>query len=76
MKSSDASERPTYAVATGIIRIVAAIFRDENTILTISSAAQHYGISEVCLSLPNKVKSNGADHIMSLTPGSKPPASP
>ncbi len=55
-----------YAVATGVVRIVEAILRDENTLLTISSPAQHYGISEVCLSLPTKVNRKGADHILNL----------
>jgi len=55
-----------YAVATGIICIVEAILPDENTILTMSRAAQRYGISEVCLSLATKVNRNGADHILHL----------
>jgi L-lactate dehydrogenase len=55
-----------YAVATGVVRIVEAILRDENTLLTISSPTQHYGISEVCLSLPTKVNRKGADHILHL----------
>ena len=49
-----------YAVATGVVRIVEAILRDENTLLIISSPTQHYGISEVCLSLPTKVNRKGS----------------
>lgn len=56
----------SYAVATGLVRVVRAILRDENVLLTVSSAAQHYGISEVCLSLPTKVNHNGADQILHL----------
>jgi L-lactate dehydrogenase len=55
-----------YAVATGVVRIVEAILRDENSLLTISSPTQHYGIIEVCLSLPTKVNRRGADHILHL----------
>ena len=55
-----------YAVATGMVRIVEAILRDENALLTVSSLAAHYGINEVCLSLPTKVNRNGADHILQL----------
>lgn len=55
-----------YAVAAGVVCIVEAILRDENTLLTVSSLAAHYGISEVCLSLPTKVNRNGADHILQL----------
>ncbi len=55
-----------YAVATGVVRIVEAILRDENTLLTVSSLASHYGISEVCVSLPTKLNRNGAAHILQL----------
>jgi L-lactate dehydrogenase len=56
----------SYALATAVVRIVQAILRNENTILTVSSVARHYGISEVCLSLPTKVNRNGADQILHL----------
>jgi L-lactate dehydrogenase len=55
-----------YAVATGVVRIVEAILRDENTLLTVSCLASHYGISEVCVSLPTKLNRNGAAHILQL----------
>ena len=55
-----------YAVATGLVRIVEAILRDENTLLTVSSLASHYGVSEVCLSLPTKLNRSGAAHILQL----------
>jgi L-lactate dehydrogenase len=60
-------KRGTYfAGATGVVRIVEAILRDENTLLTVSSLASHYGISEVCLSLPTKVNRSGSAHILQL----------
>lgn len=55
-----------YTVAAGLVRIIEAIFGDENTLLTVSSLAAHYGISEVCLSLPTKINRNGADRILQL----------
>jgi L-lactate dehydrogenase len=55
-----------YAVAAGLVRIIEAILRDENTILTVSTLAAHYGISEVCVSLPTKVNCKGADQILHL----------
>ena len=55
-----------YAVAAGLVRTIEAILRDENTILTVSTLAAHYGISEVCVSLPTKVNRKGADQILHL----------
>ena len=55
-----------YAVAAGLVHIIEAILRDENTILTVSTLAAHYGISDVCLSLPTKVNRKGADQIFHL----------
>lgn len=42
-----------YAVALAVERILEAIVRDENSVLTVSSLVKdYYGISDVCLSLP------------------------
>ncbi len=56
-----------YAVALTIRRIVEAILRDENSILTVSSlVAGIYGLEEVCLSLPTIVNSRGICNVLEL----------
>lgn len=49
-----------YAVALGVLRIIEAILRNESSILTISSYLDdYYGLSNVCLSVPTLVGSDG-----------------
>ncbi|MGM0502893.1 MAG: L-lactate dehydrogenase [Bacillota bacterium] len=56
-----------YAVSLAAARIVRSILRDENSILTISSLmAGHYGIEDICLSLPTIVNSSGVNKILNL----------
>ena len=45
-----------YAVAAGLVRIVEAILRDQQTVLSVSSLVPDaYGVGEICLSLPTVV---------------------
>jgi L-lactate dehydrogenase len=56
-----------YAVAAGLMRIVEAILRDQNTVLSVSSLVNGiYGISEVCLSLPTIVNRNGIHKVLKV----------
>jgi len=56
-----------YAVALAVRRIVEAITRDENSILTVSSLLEgQYGISDVCLSVPTIVNRNGVERILDI----------
>jgi L-lactate dehydrogenase len=56
-----------YAVAAGITRIVEAILRDQNTVLSVSSyISGYYGIDNVCLSLPTVVDRGGIENILRL----------
>lgn len=56
-----------YAVALAVRRIVEAIVRDENSILTVSSILEgQYGIDDVCLSVPTIVNRNGIDKILNV----------
>jgi L-lactate dehydrogenase len=56
-----------YAVALAVRRIVEAILRDENSILTVSSLLEgEYGLQDICLSLPSIVNSNGIEKIMDV----------
>ena len=50
-----------YAVATGMIRIVEAILRDQDTVLSVSSLIEnYYGINDVFLSLPSVIDRGGS----------------
>lgn len=56
-----------YAVATGIVRIVEAILRDQGTVLSVSSLIEHYyDIDDVFLSLPSVVDGGGVERILRL----------
>lgn len=56
-----------YAVALAVRRIVEAIVRDENSILTVSSMIQgNYGLNDICLSLPTVVNRNGIGRIIDI----------
>lgn len=57
-----------YAVALAVRRIVEAIVRNENSILTVSSLMEgNFGIHDVCLSLPSIVNSKGIEKILDIT---------
>ena len=56
-----------YAVAAGLIRITAAILRDQNTVFSVSTLIRdYYGISNVCLSLPAVLNRGGVDRVLRL----------
>jgi L-lactate dehydrogenase len=56
-----------YAIASGLLRLVEAILRDQSTVLTVSSLIdQQYGISDVCLSLPSIVDRGGIEKVINL----------
>lgn len=56
-----------YAVALAVRRIVEAIFRNENSILTVSSPLTgQYGVTDVALSLPSIVGQSGVVKVLDL----------
>lgn len=56
-----------YAVALAVRRIVEAIVRDENSILTVSSLMEgYYGLNDVCLSLPTVVNRTGISRVLDV----------
>jgi L-lactate dehydrogenase len=56
-----------YAVATGLLRIVEAILRDQGTVLSVSSLIDdYYDISDVFFSLPTIVDRGGVERILRL----------
>jgi L-lactate dehydrogenase len=56
-----------YAIAAGLVNIVASILRNQNTVLTVSSFIDdYYGIRNVCLSLPTVVNRTGIREVLRL----------
>jgi L-lactate dehydrogenase len=56
-----------YAVAAGLMRIVEAVLRDQRTVLSVSSLIRgHYGLEDVCLSLPTVVRRRGVERVLKL----------
>ena len=56
-----------YAVAQGLLRIVEAVLRDQNTVLSVSTLIEgYYEIRDVYLSLPCVIGRNGVDRHLSL----------
>ena len=60
-------EATYYAVGLTVKRIVEAILRDEDSILTVSSLVEGlYGLNDVCLSLPTIVNAEGIKHVLEV----------
>lgn len=56
-----------YAVASGVIRIVEAILRDQSTVLSVSSLIEdYYGLDDVFFSLPTVIDQGGVERILRL----------
>lgn len=57
-----------YAIALAIRKIVEAILRDENSILTVSSLLKgEYGISDIYMGIPSIVGSNGVKKVLEIS---------
>ena len=56
-----------YAVALAVRRIVEAIVRNENAILTVSSLLEgEYGLEDICLGVPTQVNGDGIARIIKV----------
>lgn len=56
-----------YAVALAVRRIVEAIVRNENSIMTVSSLLEgQYGLNDIFLSVPTIVNKDGIDRILDV----------
>lgn len=56
-----------YAIAESVKRIVAAIVRDENTILPVSAPVDgHYGLEDVYMSLPCIINKSGIKQVLEI----------
>jgi L-lactate dehydrogenase len=55
----------SYAVALSLVRIVGAILRGQNSVLTVSTLVEgEFGLNDVCLSLPCMVSKEGAHTVL------------
>jgi L-lactate dehydrogenase len=56
-----------YAVANGLLRIVEAVLRDQDTVLSLSSYINGpYGIKDLYISVPCVVGRQGVNHLMNI----------
>ena len=56
-----------FAIGLSVTRIAEAIFRDENTILTVSSLfTGQYGIDGMYLAIPTIINSNGGSKVLDI----------
>jgi L-lactate dehydrogenase len=56
-----------YAIGLGLLTIVEAILRDQNTVLTVSSPMNgQYGVEGISLSLPTIVGRQGVEEVLAL----------
>jgi L-lactate dehydrogenase len=56
-----------FAIAVALTRIVEAVVRDEASVLTVSTLVEgHYGIRDVCLSLPAIVDRTGVRRVLPI----------
>jgi L-lactate dehydrogenase len=56
-----------YGVASGLVRITAAILRDQNTVFSVSTLIRdYYGIGDVCFSLPTVLNKAGVDRVLRI----------
>lgn len=56
-----------YAIGLGLLHIVEAIVREQNTIMTVCAPMDgHYGISDMCISVPMVVGMDGVEKILDI----------
>ncbi len=56
-----------YAIAQSAKRIVKSIVSDEKSILPVSTyLVGHYGINDICLSVPAVIGRNGVEHVLDI----------
>ncbi|KAL2753789.1 hypothetical protein ACRALDRAFT_1043971 [Sodiomyces alcalophilus JCM 7366] len=55
-----------YGIASGLLRIVQAIVRNENTLLPVSCVGSYAGVDDVALSVPRKVNRDGCRDAVPL----------
>jgi len=61
-----------YAIGLGLLSIVEAILGNHRTVLCVSTLMTgHYGVRDICLSLPCVVGANGIEEVLTVTMSSE-----
>ena len=56
-----------YAIASGLLRLVEAVLRDQATVFSVSVLQSgQYGVEDICLSLPAVIGRGGISHIIQI----------
>ncbi len=56
-----------YAIAQSAKRIIKSIVSDEKSILPVTTYLDnHYGLSDICLSVPSVIGRNGVEHVLDI----------
>lgn len=56
-----------FAIAAALTRIIEAVVRDQASVLTVSTMVEgHYGINDVCLSLPAVIDRSGVRQVIPI----------
>lgn len=56
-----------YSIALALVKITRSILRNENSVLPVSTLVDdYYGVSDVCISIPSHVNSNGVEQYLKL----------
>ncbi|KAK6439393.1 hypothetical protein LTR95_004407, partial [Oleoguttula sp. CCFEE 5521] len=59
----DHKGHPSFTMAAGIVAIVEAILRDENTLMTVAVPGHYLGVSDIALSVPTRLSRAGAKQM-------------
>lgn len=63
----EAKGATNYSIALSLVKITRSIVRNENSILPVSTLiTDYYGISDLCISIPSRITSNGVDMYLRL----------
>jgi len=60
----DYKGNPGFSMAPGLVAIVEAILRDEDTLMTVAVAGRFLGIDGTALSVPTRLSRAGAKHLL------------
>jgi len=63
----EAKGATNYSIALSLVKITRSIVRNENSILPVSTLiTDYYDISDLCISIPSRINSNGVDMYLRL----------
>lgn len=57
----------SYGIAAGLLRIVKAILEDTDSVLTVSTVGDYFGVEQIAISVPTRLNKSGAHQTAELT---------